>query len=453
MIIGLKAENFKVLEAVDVQFANGTTIVTGKNGSGKSSLLEALWAALGGNRATSKPVRKGADKAVIEAEVSDGENTYIVRKRILPSGERLEIFAADGQPMRSPQAVLDRLLGALTFDPVEFLRLKPAQQVEVLRKVSGVDTSEDEAAVNRIFTQRTETGREIKALEAVITDLIPGEVTNAEQIEARILEVGKAISKVEEKEDKLKALQRIAESHDRQVEQVKAARDGLSKRIIALEQELAEARAAMQSESERVLQVTADAKESKAEYEKAMADPILLTKSSLNKELVELHRASERAKQSQRLNGKRKELESLRSLHVIQTEQIDAIRGVIKEKVLSARYPIDGLSIEDGVIVYRGNDLNTCSQAEQIVVAASIGAATIPDPGIRTLLIRDGSLLDGDSWAALIDAMERQNMQLIAEVVGDTPESGIRIVQGHQGAVLHMDKGSVAKGSDEPLGW
>lgn len=66
MLTGLSIRDVVLIEALDLQFANGLGVLTGETGAGKSILLDALGLALGA-RADSGLVRAGADKAQVTA--------------------------------------------------------------------------------------------------------------------------------------------------------------------------------------------------------------------------------------------------------------------------------------------------------------------------------------------------------------------------------------------------
>lgn len=66
MLVGLRIENFALIDSLDLQFSAGMTAITGETGAGKSIILEAIDAALGG-KVSSRSIRAGADRSVVEA--------------------------------------------------------------------------------------------------------------------------------------------------------------------------------------------------------------------------------------------------------------------------------------------------------------------------------------------------------------------------------------------------
>jgi recombinational DNA repair ATPase RecF len=89
-IVNRKAENFKKLVAVEISFTDNNVIVTGKNGAGKSSVLDAIWWALSGKKhIQDKPIREGQTKAMIRLDLG----TIIVERVFNEKGSSLKVMA------------------------------------------------------------------------------------------------------------------------------------------------------------------------------------------------------------------------------------------------------------------------------------------------------------------------------------------------------------------------
>ncbi len=72
MLTGLRLENIALIERLELEFGAGFTVLTGETGAGKSILLDALDALLGGAPAAqaSRLLRRGAERGRIEASFS-----------------------------------------------------------------------------------------------------------------------------------------------------------------------------------------------------------------------------------------------------------------------------------------------------------------------------------------------------------------------------------------------
>lgn len=113
-IIKLTAENVKRLSVVEISPEGNVVTIGGRNGQGKTSVLDSIEYALGGNPSDTMPVRSGEESAKVVVDLGD-----IVVKRTFTAagGTSLTVTNADGVKQASPQAILDKLTGRLTFDP------------------------------------------------------------------------------------------------------------------------------------------------------------------------------------------------------------------------------------------------------------------------------------------------------------------------------------------------
>jgi len=86
MLKRLQVENIRSYEKLDISFEDGVTVVSGVNGSGKSSLLESCFTGLFGSKALDKEfvlsdmVRKGATKASINLQFTQNGHDYEIEQ-------------------------------------------------------------------------------------------------------------------------------------------------------------------------------------------------------------------------------------------------------------------------------------------------------------------------------------------------------------------------------------
>src|SRR4030042_253729 len=113
-IIRLESENIKRLSAVAIEPSGSLVVIGGKNEAGKSSFLDSIQYALaGGDSLPAMPIRRGEKKARVVADLGD----IIVTRFFTATGSRLEVQNKEGAVFKSPQAILDRMTGKLSFDP------------------------------------------------------------------------------------------------------------------------------------------------------------------------------------------------------------------------------------------------------------------------------------------------------------------------------------------------
>jgi DNA repair protein RecN (Recombination protein N) len=111
MLTALHIENFALIDALDLDFQSGLTVLTGETGAGKSIILDALDAVLGG-KANQRLVRSGTDKAIVEAvfEVSPAIRTWLANHDFSGNSETSASEMSDGEAPDSATLVCRREL-------------------------------------------------------------------------------------------------------------------------------------------------------------------------------------------------------------------------------------------------------------------------------------------------------------------------------------------------------
>ncbi len=171
-IIRLEAENVKRLRAVEIEPDGNMVVISGRNGQGKTSILDAIAMALGGAKAsklTSKPIRDGEKEASVTLDLGD----FTVTRKWRGDNSTLRVESKDGAEYKSPQRFLDEKLGALSFDPLAFANDDPKKQLATLLGLVKLSFDPEHLDAQRlsIYTERTEIGRALKSAEATLEGL------------------------------------------------------------------------------------------------------------------------------------------------------------------------------------------------------------------------------------------------------------------------------------------
>lgn len=120
----LVIKNFRGIEARDIDVAPGGFVAKGRCGSGKSSLLYAIRAALCAQGATPDAIRLGEDKAEIMLDLDD----VSVRRVITRNSPSKLTVEKGGMKASKPSAYLTELIGSSPLDPIDFFLAKPPQR-------------------------------------------------------------------------------------------------------------------------------------------------------------------------------------------------------------------------------------------------------------------------------------------------------------------------------------
>ncbi|MEQ8461776.1 MAG: AAA family ATPase [Sandaracinaceae bacterium] len=423
-IVRLSASNVKRLRAVEIEPDGSLVVIAGRNGQGKSSVLDSIWMALGGRRSfPPRPVRDGAEEACVELELDTG---LVVTRRIKPDGQTaLQVATQEGARFPSPQAMLDALVGELSFDPLDFARRKPAEQRELLRKLVGLDLSELEERRVRFYDERSDANREAKRLAGEISG-VPHH-RDAPDEEVSVAALAAELRTAQEARRELDEATREVDKAQANLDGVLGAADELRHKLAALETELALLRGRLTRCEEQVVPEHEEALSEK----RRRADELRARVPELEP-IQERLAGAEEANQKVRDNRRRTQLkeryeaeaEHARAL----TEQIEAVDREKAEAIAAASYPLEGLGVGDEGVLLDGVPFEQASSAEQLRASVAIGLAL--NPQLKVLLVRDGSLLDSDSLRLLGELASAADAQVWVERVDESALMGVVIEDG-----------------------
>ena len=397
-IIKLEAQAFKRLRAVEITPDGNVITITGKNGAGKSSVLDAIEAALGGvRRSPAVPIREGEEKARIVCELDD----ITVTRSFTQKGSSLKVEAKDGTRYARPQEMLDKLVGELSFDPLEFSRMEPKAQRRMLEELTGVNVAEMDIERAQAEQKRTQASRSLKS---IAERPVPTRHHDAPEIE---VDVNTLMAQLRE----ARRLEDDAASKRRRLEDMLTRAATMKDTIARLSIELLQANdviAAAQEEFDSLVE---------AQDVEALEDAIT-TASAVNRHVAENRAIDDH------------QVEVLEATNVLKraTKDVSLLDIERRERIRTAVYPVAGLGFDAGGVIFNDIPFAQLSSAEQLRVSVAMGIAL--NPTLKILLIRDGSLLDSASLAVLGKMAAATDSQVWLERVSDGERVGVVIEDG-----------------------
>jgi len=410
-IVRLAVENVKRVEAVEITPQGDVVVIGGQNGAGKTSVIDSIAMAIGGKRlCPAKPLREGAKKGSVDVDLGE---LHVVRTftRSARTGEvKSEIIVTEpgGGPVSSPQALLDRLVGDLSFDPLEFTRMRPEEQVQVLRQVAGVDTDAVDKEISRVYEDRRTIGAALKTAEAGLDELEHFDGVPAAAVDVQAL--------LKERDAALAYNRELSDSEALVQAKRKAITDGWAE-VKRLEVQIDTLRGKIQAMTDEAdkLQAEASAREPR--------DTSAITAQ------IESAQETNRRVQANAFFAKAKaRVETLAAEHAKGEAALEELRGKRVAFVQAAKMPIAGLDLGDGGVLYKGLPFDQASSAEQLRVSVAMGLAL--NPNLKVLLIRDGSLLDDANLATIAEMAHAAEAQVWIERVGEGEEVSVVIEEG-----------------------
>lgn len=416
---------------------SSVVLIAGKNGSGKSSILEALSVALGGKKhQLTEPVRHGAEQAEIFVELDSDAGAIRIERVIQPSGESaVKVRGRDGV-IAAPQKLLDGIIGARFLDPIAFISLSPRDQRDQLLQVIDADkqirTLDDKRTSH--YDRRTELGRDLKKAEGERDRLPPLEPVPEEANVAALADEQRAFAAQHAEHAKL--TNALREANDETLYAIRK-RDECAKEchriddeIEALQQrrEMIASQGRLQHEDVAACEKVASEKTAAlALYTDVMArqsariaevDAALANANATNRKATEIAFANRRRTEAEQTVERMTKAYAEESAWI---EKIDRRKATILEK---AKLPVDGLSYDANGITLNGHPFTQASGAEKLRVA--LGIAIAASPNLDDIWIRDGALMDADSLALAVEHAESNGKRLWIEVI--QPQDGAIVI-------------------------
>lgn len=395
----LLIENVKRVKAVQFEpSADGLTIIGGRNGQGKTSVLDAIAWALGGNNyKPSVPERDGAlVPPNLHIELSNG---LIVERK----GKNSTLKVTDPNGNKSGQQLLNEFVSTLALDLPKFINGSDKDKADSLLKILGIgdvlaqlDTKE-----NQLYAQRTEVGRIADRKKKAADEMpmypnVPKEPVSATELIKQQQEI---LARNGENEQK----RQNAARYERMLAEAQIAFD--------------EAKAALQKAEQDCLTARKSAEdlhdESTAELEKNLAEIEALNikiRANSTKEAAEVE-----------ANNLQQEYDGL-------TEQIESVREERNKLLDSAELPLPGLSVKDGKLIYYNMPWDGMSGSDQLKVATAIVRKLNPQCGF--VLMDKLEQMDLETLQEFGAWLKQEGLQVIATRVSTGDECSIIIEDG-----------------------
>lgn len=405
-INALQVENVKRVKAVALEpSANGLTVIGGKNGQGKTSVLDAIAWALGGDRyRPSNAEREGSTLPPhIKLELSNGLT-------VERSGKNSALKVVDTTGNRSGQQLLNEFVEQLAIDLPRFLQASNREKADTLLQVIGVgdQVRSLEVKEKEVYNRRHMIGQEADRKRKYADELphypaAPNEPVSASQL---IRQQQDILARNGENQRKRMRANQIEHEYGRTAAHVSLLRSQLADAEKQLQQLVADLAIAQKDALDLQDESTDEIERSLQEIEQIN----IQVRANCDREKAEQD-AAYYAQQYQDL-----------------TKELEEIRHDKYALLDSAKLPLPGLSVEDGELTYNGKKWDCMSGADQLIAATAIVRAINPKCGF--VLLDKLEQLDADQLHMFGVWLQSQQLQVIATRVSTGPECSIIIEDG-----------------------
>jgi len=365
-------------------------------------------------------IRKGQEKASIKVDLGD----FVVSRRFTKTDTYLDVYTKDGAKYPSPQAVLDKLINMVAFDPLAFANLPKDKQVETLLKFSeiSIDLPATDKKIKEAYEERPAANKVMQKAKSVLesTPEPAGERPLIESVDDLIKE-RKAIT------DEVGVLQTKQHKFVERGSGLRGEIGSLTQQIEDTEKLLAQMRGDLvkltaELDKDVTVGYKAVTKEiADGEYEKKLSD--------IDERIKAFEKVSSTLKAFDRYeDAKKTAIDAVAEYEKLDGKLIE-LRNDKKKAILEAKFPIDGLGLDDeNGVTFNEIPFVQCSSAERLKVGIAMVIAM--NPNIRVIRITDGSLLDSESMGMIEEMCKEYNLQAWIEKVDESGKIGIVIEDG-----------------------
>lgn len=412
-INSLQIENTKRVKAVKLEPSpNGLTIIGGNNKQGKTSVLDSIAWALGGNRLKpSEPNRQNSvNNPYLKVTLSNG---LIVERK----GKNSDLSVTDPAGEKHGQNLLNSFIEELALDLPKFMNATPKEKADTLLDIIGIgdELQKLEVEEEKLYNERTYVGQTQKQKEKYAAELPSYQGLPTDYISA---------SELVQKQQTILAQNGENNRKREQVEQLNYQSERESELIASKKAEIVK----LQQELEQVEvqhQGTLNDLETASKTAEQLQDE---STSEIESSIANIEETNDKIRTNLSKESAEEEAKNYKFKYDGLTDDINHIRQQKTDLLEKANLPLPDLAVVNGELTYEGQQWDNMSGSDRLKVSASIVKELKPECGF--VLIDGLEAMDLNSLAEFGKWLEQENLQAIAARVTSGEEATIIIEEG-----------------------
>lgn len=396
----LEIENVKRIKAVKLEpKENGLTIIGGNNNQGKTSVLDSIAWALGGEKY--KPSQAAREGSVIPPTLHIVMNNGLVVER---KGKNSSLKVTDPSGQKAGQQLLNEFVEQLALDLPKFMESSGREKARTLLQIIGVgdqldtlDKEEKELYNERLYIGRTADQKEKFAKEQPYYPDAPKELVSPSELIRQQQEILAQNGENQRKRERLHELEQEYQKVNEQIEMLLRKQSEIESSLVI----------ARKSASDLHDESTAELEESISNIEEINRK----VRANLDKDKAE------------------DDAREYRNQYNSLTQKIDQIRDQKVKLLDSADLPLSELSVKDGELIYKGQQWDNMSGSDRLKVSTAIVRKLNPKCGF--VLLDKLEQMDLDTLKEFGVWLENEGLQAIATRVSTGGECSIIIEDGY----------------------
>ncbi|HEM5929362.1 AAA family ATPase [Streptococcus suis] len=403
----LEIENVKRIKAVKIELsATGLTIVGGNNNQGKTSVLDAIAWALGGNKYKPSQAQREGSQVPPTLKIVMSNGLIVERK-----GKNASLKVIDPNGQKGGQQLLDSFVEELAINLPKFMDSTPKEKAETLLQIIGVGNqlAELELKEKELYNNRHAIGviadqKEKFAKEQEYYPDAPEELISI----ADLIQQQQAI--LAKNGENARKRQNVAT--------IKMQYENAEYTVDRLKQELAKAIDERDKHKQDLAIAQKDAMDLYDEDTKEI-EASIAANDEINRQ-VRANLAKDKAEE---------DAKEIRQQYNALSVEIEQVRKQKRDLLTNADLPLEGLSVDDGELLYLGQRWDNMSGSQQLQVATAIVRKLKPECGF--VLIDKLEQMDQVTLKEFGEWLEQEGLQAIATRVSTGDECSIIIEDGY----------------------
>ena len=396
----LEIENVKRIKAVKVEpKANGLTVIGGNNNQGKTSVLDSIAWALGGERY--KPSQATREGSVIPPTLHIVMNNGLVVER---KGKNSALKVTDPNGQKAGQQLLNEFVEQLALDLPKFMEASGTEKAKILLQIIGVgpqlaqfEQQEEELYQERLYIGRTADQKEKFAKEQPYFADAPKDLISASELIRQQQEI---LARNGENQRKREQLHQLEQKYQR-----------INEQITALLAEQKQVENDLETARKSALNLNDESTEELEQNISNIEEINRKVRANLDKEKAE------------------DDAKTYRDQYNSLTKDLEDVRDKKAQLLNSAELPLPELSVKEGELIYKGQKWDNMSGSDRLKVSTAIVRKLNPNCGF--VLLDKLEQMDMKSLQEVGEWLEAEGLQAIATRVSTGDECSIIIEDGY----------------------
>jgi chromosome segregation ATPase len=403
----LEIENVKRVKAVKIEpTANGLTVIGGKNNQGKTSILDSIAWALGGDKYRPSDAQRNGSVIPPNLHMVMSNGLIVERK-----GKNSDLKVIDPEGQKGGQQLLNEFVEQLALDLPKFMQSTSKEKANTLLQIIGVGDKlfEIERQEQEVYNRRRTIGqiadqKKKFAKEMTYYPDAPKQPISASELIKQQQEILAKNGENQRKRD--------------QALHLHAERNRLAEKVNMLKEEL-------EKYQKQLIQVDMDMNTAYKTSEQLHDE----STEELENNIANIEEINRKVRTNLDKDKAEEDAQNYESQYNTLTTQIDDLRKSKIDLLKNAELPLQGLSVEDGELTYKGFKWDNMSGSDQLKVSAAIVRKLNPQCGF--VLLDKLEQMDLDTLKEFGAWLESEGLQAIATRVSTGDECSIIIEDGY----------------------